>query len=180
MRINCNFPFLVFLCCVSFLECRNFDLSKIKNYTIGSTAIQTVVQEEEVVISWPWVNTTQSLLSEAFRLDLYIDPPEGFFSSTALGVFMRCISQKGVSADTKVYYTLDDTEPTKYSPFTTYEQPYVHIITPFRVGRYRLINAVCIEKSIDGNTYRSTVITRHYVIEGAARPLRYEYKILIP
>ncbi len=165
--------FHVFLVDVIVLS-RNYDLSLINQFTISTSDSDTIITAAPTptTVAYSWLNKTQSLLSLAYPLQLYIDPPEGHFSPTALGVFMRCISPKGESANARVYYTLDDTEPTKFSTYTTYDHPYVHVDTPFKVGRARKIRAICTEKAIDGNTYRSELITRHYIIEGSSRPNR--------
>jgi hypothetical protein len=172
------------LCIISQpIQCvRNFNLSSIKEYSIFGGDPTTVVTSAPTITipggSYSWLNNSISVYSPTNNpLELYIDPPEGFFSSTALGVFMRCISSKGDSENTKVYYTIDGDEPTRGSSFTTYEFPYVHLDTPFKIGRSRVFKAVCTEKSIDGNTYRSELITRHYTIEGASRPDSYGFLV---
>mmetsp|Transcript_7863 Transcript_7863/g.11718 ORF Transcript_7863/g.11718 Transcript_7863/m.11718 type:complete len:668 (+) Transcript_7863:194-2197(+) len=116
----------------------------------------------------PFTNVTQRV-----ELDLYIDPPENHFAASALGVFLRCTSEGA-----RVYYTLDNTPPTRISPFVTYDSPYVHINTPFRAGRYRVIRAVATETFIDGFLYRSEEITRNYIIEASERP--WSYGFLVP
>jgi hypothetical protein len=161
---------------------RNFNLSSIKDYSIFSSGPTTVVTAAPTSTitggAYSWLNSSISVYNPTNNpLELYIDPPDGFSSSTALGVFMRCISSKGDSANTKVYYTIDGDEPTRVSSYTTYEFPYVHIDTPFRVGRSRVFQAICTERSIDGNTYRSELITRHYTVEGASRPQRYRHPV---
>lgn len=160
---------------IPLVYCRNYNLSYISKYSIISpdTTIIATAAPTPTAAAYSWLNDSISVYNPATNpLQLYIDPPEGYFASTALGVFMRCISPKGESENTRVYYTIDGDEPTKQSPFTTYQYPYVHIDTPFRVGRSRIFKALCTERSIDGNTYRSELITRHYTIEASSRPNR--------
>lgn len=174
MNFSLNLIFFFFFLYFKVIICRNYNLTLISEYLI--TAISETaptLAPTTTITAYSWLNTTQSILSDSYPLKLYIDPPEGYFSPTALGVFMRCISVKGTSTETKVYYTVDGDEPTKIDSYTTYQEPYVHIITPYQVGRSRVFKAVCIEKGIDGNTYRSELLTRHYTIEAASRPSRY-------
>ena len=159
----------------SIISCRNFNLSLISKYTItGTSEIIPTMSPTIHLTAYSLLNKTQAIYSENYPLQLYIDPPNNYFATTALGVFIRCISSKGISTNTKVYYKIDSLEdPTKIDSFTTYQAPYVHIDTPFQVGRSRTFKAICIEKAIDGNTYRSQLIERFYTIEAASRPLRY-------
>lgn len=106
-------------------------------------------------------------------INLYIYPDDGFFSPTALGVFMRA-----ETAEAKVYYTIDGDSPTLSSRFLTYDSPYLHIDTPYLTGRNRTVRAVAAYFWIDGNLYRSEEVVRHYIVEAAARP--HSYGFLIP
>lgn len=177
-----SFKILSLWLCYSLQSChstRNFNLSVVDQYSIfgpDPTIIVPITSPTTTIIEgdYSWLNNSISVLNPANNpLELLIDPPEGYFSHTALGVFMRCISSRGDSHNTRVYYTIDGDEPSRGSPFTTYQHPYVHIDTPFRVGRSRVFQAICTERSVDGNTYRSELITRHYTVEGDIRPERY-------
>jgi hypothetical protein len=170
------FWILCFQFLIQIIHCRNFNLSLINQYTISGTdaTIIPTSAPTQMTAAYSWLNHSISLYNPTNNpLQLFVDPPEGYFASKALGVFMRCLSAKGDSTNTKVYYTIDGDEPTKQSSYTTYEFPYVHIDTPFRVGRSRVFQAVCTEKSIDGNFYRSELITRHFTIEAGSRPKRF-------
>lgn len=136
-----------------------FDLSNIHSRVEESAVDARVLQEApEPVI--PLTNA-----SKRVELDLLVDPPDGYFSPSALGVFLRC-----TSPGARVYWTLDGTTPTRLSAYTTYDEPYVHINTPFRAGRYRILRAVATETWIDGFLYRSPEVTRNYIVEASDRP----------
>jgi hypothetical protein len=138
-----------------------FDLSNIRTKVQDASSLddrRDLQEAPEPVI--PLTNA-----SKRVELDLLVDPPEGFFSPSALGVFLRC-----TSPGARVFWTLDGTAPTRLSSYTTYEEPYVHINTPFRAGRYRILRAVATETWIDGFLYRSPEITRHYIVEASERP----------
>ena len=160
MQTHIFITLCTFFCAV---DCGRFDLSGIRTRVEDPSLNDRRELQEVPEPVIPLTNATQRV-----ELDLLITPEDGFFSSSALGVFMRC-----TSPGARIFYTLDGTAPTRLSNFVTYDQPYVHINTPFRAGRHRILRAVATETWIDGFLYRSAEITRRYIVEASERPDRY-------
>lgn len=138
-----------------------FDISRLSNAIPASSP--TLSQHRQLQDT-----TVITDLTSIIGLDLLIDPPDGHFSPTALGVFLRASSP-----DALIYYTLDGTAPHLSSKTITSTAPYLHVDTPFLAGRYRRLRAVAAEIRIDGEWHRSEEYDRTYIVEATDRPNRY-------
>ena len=137
-----------------------FDISRLSNAIPASPPAESEhrrLQDTTVITD----------LTSIIGLDLLIDPPDGHFSPTALGVFLRASSP-----DALIYYTLDGTAPHLSSKTITSSAPYLHVDTPFLAGRYRRLRAVAAEIRIDGEWHRSEEYDRTYIVEATDRPNR--------
>lgn len=110
------------------------------------------------------------------RLKLYIDPPSGSFSPTALAVFAR-----GSDPSSIVHYELDIAgvcnDPTHSSSSITYDSPYIELDTLFKGSRTRIFKVVATLSNAYG-IFRSEQYEYTYYVEAAARP--HSYGFLIP
>lgn len=104
-------------------------------------------------------------------LTLIIDPPSGFFSPSALGVYIRA-SLPGA----KIYYEVDSAVPTYNSPYLTRDTPYIQLNTPFGYGRQRNITVVAINVDGYGET-RSEQYRLSYYVEGSSRPSAFGFLV---
>lgn len=111
------------------------------------------------------VNPAITSLTDKVTLKLHVLPGDGYFSPTALGIFLRA-----ESSASRVYYTLDGTAPTLQGSRVLYSAPYVHVDTPYKVSRRRRLRAVAAEVGVDGFLYRSEEVDYRYVIEASDRP----------
>lgn len=105
-------------------------------------------------------------------LILYVDPPDGHNSPSAMGAFIRANDKNAL-----VYYDENGGSPTLESPFMTYDTPYIQLDTPFKASRNRTLTVVAVVMEESG-VYRSEQITLRYFVEGAARP--FSYGFLVP
>ena len=146
---------------LSIAQCQAvFDISHLSNVVSQAPPAQKHRQLQDT--------TVITDLTSIIGLELLIDPPDGHFSPTALGVFLR-----SSSPDALIYYTLDGTAPTLASATITSSSPYLHVDTPFLAGRYRRLRAVAAEIRIDGEWHRSVEYDRTYIVEATDRPNRY-------
>lgn len=105
-------------------------------------------------------------------LILYVDPPSGHNSPSAMSAFIRANDKNAL-----VYYDEDGKPPTLESPFMTYDTPYIQLDTPFKASRNRTLAVIAVVMDETG-VYRSEQIILQYFVEGAARP--FSYGFLVP
>jgi hypothetical protein len=119
------------------------------------------------------------IIDQASRYDpdisVFAEPPDGAFSSTAMGVFVRAHKDKLYWAD--IYYetsTSGTTYPTLTSPKISYTSPYIHIQTEFGQCRtqYLIIVAVIVTPT---GTIRTNELTFKYLVEGGDRKDSYGF-----
>lgn len=107
-------------------------------------------------------------------LNLLVDPPTQAFSPSALGVFARANSETAV-----VYYNLGDAEDAPYHSTATqadYENPYIHVDTPFLAPRVRILTLVAMDwDGVNTNFLRSPQYVMNYTVEADDREKRYTW-----
>ena len=118
------------------------------------------------------LNTPISQLSTTKDLNMIALPENGFFSPTALAVFLRCTSPTAV-----VYWTTNNLPPTFASSSLTYDTPYLNLAQPYGCGRHLRVRAIATETTVDSVLHISEEIDRTYLVESAARPLSKMYFI---
>ena len=110
-------------------------------------------------------------IPESLDFKLFVDPPDGFSSPAALGVFVH---SNIPSAD--MYYAVDGALPTLGGSKVTRESPYISLDTPFGKGRQRVITIVAVATVADG-IIRSKQYSWSYYIEGSSRPSGYGFLV---
>ena len=120
-------------------------------------------------------------------LTILYDPPTGFHSPTALGVYVEASN-----INAKIYYEIDGiirnfsisyalthslefvgtsagVTPTLDSPYATFDSPYIHIELPYAAHKNRTLTMIAVEP-FEITFKRSISYTMHYVVESADRP----------
>jgi hypothetical protein len=105
--------------------------------------------------------------------ELQYDPPNGYFSNTALAVHVFVVPDK---ENLKIYYEVDGNKPTLSSSFATFDKPYIQLTTPFGYGRLRNLTIVAVYESEFG-IFRSAQHALHYYVEASARPSSYAFLV---
>jgi hypothetical protein len=109
-------------------------------------------------------------------LKVYYDPPPGYNSPTALGVFVWSNYD-----NVKIYFELSSQEPsypTLESDYAYTTEPYIEIDTPFKGSRNRTLTIVGVWNDGNGHIFRSDQHSIRYFVEASGRP--YSYGYLIP
>lgn len=111
-------------------------------------------------------------LTNRINMKLFVEPSNGTFSPHALTIFVRCSNPLALA-----YYTLDGSPPTLSSTFTTYDQPYINVDTPFAVKRNRILRIICAVIEVDSLYALSPEIKNHYAVEATDRPGSYGFLV---
>ena len=115
---------------------------------------------------------TYSNIPGNIKIDLFIDPENGTFSPTALGVYFWTSANY---PDAQIYYTLNGSRPGLGSLKLNSSSPYIEVLTPMnRV--YAIVRAIAAYFDTSRQVwYRSKEIIREYRVESGARPHRFEF-----
>ena len=132
-------------------------------------------------------DTIEETLDVIDGLTVVYDPPDGFFSSTFLGVFVRAFDKDGNSLpDARIYYEVEIDgitaiiEPDFSSQYATYDTPVIELATPFKGLRERPLWMVAVIMDENSGAFigRSEVYKLQYIVEGTDR--EWSYAFLVP
>ena len=107
-------------------------------------------------------------------ISLFVDPPNGTFSATALGVYVWIESSntKDVLLS-NIYYSINGSEPTLSSQSVNSSNPYIELTCSSLTNNLIVFRAIAARYDSDLQVwYRSNEIVRYYYIESDQRKYR--------